>query len=159
MNTRIKQTRMITLHKSTIAWISSFLLFIFISVGCSQPDPNLPLVERNDEVKEYFVLLDTLVAEYCMMVEDVVEGTSAMSTINDEDASFTEGLAILTRMGKSAFKISKLAKEVEVLEEKHPHFEKELTEDDFEEFMGIFTKSIQRFYDLGKKLEEHEKNK
>lgn len=153
---------MLTLQKSTLTWASASLLSFFILIGCSsQSDSNLPLIERNAEVKEYFELLDTLVIEYCDMVEDMVEGAAAIEAKEDngEEATFADGLALFTSMGTSAFKIAKLAKEVEALEKKHPHFEDDLTAKDFEEFMGIYTKMIQRFYDLGKKMEEHEKNK
>ena len=65
---------------------------------------------------------------------------------------------MLTDMAGSAYKISKLAEKIEGMEEQHERFEKDLSADDFVEFLAIYSKAIKRFVDIAKKADSLEDN-
>ena len=139
--------------------LSLFLLATLLLFGCKQT-PKAPLIERNKEVNEYFVTLNELVDEYCDMIETTINHAKDidLKEKNGEEASIMDGFEMLTDMAGSAYKISKLAEKIEGMEEQHERFEKDLSADDFEEFLAIYSKAIKRFVDIAKKAESLEDN-
>lgn len=95
------------------------------------------------------------------MVEQMVEDAQAIDAKEEEgeEATIMDGLKIFENMGTSMFKMARLADKIDKMERQHPEFEDELSEADFKEFMGIYTHMIKRFYEMGKRLEEAEKEK
>lgn len=138
-----------------------FISMNFIFFSCNSTDPNAPLIERNEEVKEYFATLEDIVDEYCNMVETMVHDAKAIEDkeTNGEETTFMDGLKMLENMGSSMFKMAELSEKIENMKDQHPEFEQKLTAADFKEFMGIYTKMIKRFYDMAKELDEMEKDK
>lgn len=136
----------------------SFLFLICLSIlGCKQA-PADTLIERNEEVSEYFTTLDELVDEYCDMVEITIDHAKEIETKeeNGEEASIFDGLEMFADMAGSAFKIIKLAEKIEAMEDQHKKFENDLSSADFKEFMDIYLNAIKRFVDIAEKAESLE---
>lgn len=147
--------------KSIFPFFTSIFIFTLFLGSCSSVDPNAPLRERNEEVDEYFVVMEEVVDEYCNMIETMVVKAKEIENNKkeNESASLSEGLGMLKDMGTSIFKIARLGAKMEKLQAQHPQFKKDLNEADFEEFSKIYTIMIDRFMDMAKKLEELEQNK
>ena len=135
-------------------------LGLFI-LGCTQATPTKPLIERNSEVKEYFEAVNELIDEYFNMIEQLMESAAEIDAKekNGEEASIFDGFTMLTDMASSTLKIMRLAEKIEKMEVQQKEFEDDLSSQDFEEFLKIYTKTFERFYELAKKAEELEKNK
>lgn len=146
--------------KFKIILVPTLFIALFI-LGCKQAIPTKPLIERNKEVKEYFETVDELIDEYFNMLEKLMENAAELDAKenNGEDASIVDGLSMLTDMAGSTLKIVQLAEKIEKMEVQQKHFEDNLSSVDFEEFLKIYTKTFQRFYDLAKKAEELENKK
>lgn len=146
-----------TIH---IRYFSILFIALFgILASCSNEEDNRPLRERNKEVDMHFVLMDSIVNEYCNMVENLVEDAQSLEAKQEVggEATLEDGLNMFSDMITSTMKIAELAEEVDKLEAKNPNFENELSSEDFKEFMNIYTNMIKRFYDMAKRLEAHEK--
>jgi len=132
------------------------LLAIFLCNSCSTPETQKPLLERNTEARAYFDVLEELVDEYYTLVETMLISAKEMKEkeASGEEPSFFDGIKILGSMGESLLKITELANEIEKTELQHLRFEQNLSREDFAEFMGIYEKMLQRFYDISKKAEE-----
>lgn len=136
-----------------------FIALFGILTSCGNEEDNRPLRERNQEVDMHFVLMDSIVNEYCNMVENLVEDAQSLEAKKEagEETTLEDGLNMFSDMITSTMKIAELAEEVEKLEAKNPNFENELSSEDFKEFMNIYANMIKRFYDMAKRLEAHEK--
>jgi len=137
------------------------VLSLFLLFSCGEKQSDQPLIERNPEVKEYFAAMEEVVDEYCNMVEQMVIDAQAIEKKEEggEEATFLDGLKMFENMGTSMYKMAKLSDKIDKMEQRHPEFEDDLSEADFKEFMGIYTTMIKRFYEMGKRLEEAEKDK
>ncbi|GEM_PF-5757203 len=135
--------------------IPLMIIFLF---ACKTQTPPEPLIERNEEVREYMDVVGELVDEYCTLVEKVVDKAEALEEKkeNGEEASFLDGLDMLGSVATSALKIKRLSDEMEEMEAKHVEFEKELSAADYEEFLEIYGTTVARFYDMAKRLEAAE---
>jgi len=141
--------------------ISLFALLTISLFSCKSDtpaEPVEPLIERNEEVREYIDVLDELVGEYCTLVEKLADKAVDIEEKeeNGEEATFLDGLEMLGTMGTSTLKIMKLSEEMEEMEKQQKDFEEKLSAADFEEFMKLYTKSAVRFYDMAKTLEKLE---
>ena len=136
-----------------------FIALFGILASCNNEQDNRPLRERNKEVDMHFVLMDSIVNEYCNMVENLVEDAKSLEAKEQagEEATLEDGLNMFSDMITSTMKIAELAEEVDKLEAKNPNFKNELSSEDFKEFMNIYTNMIKRFYAMAKRLEAHEK--
>lgn len=136
-----------------------FIALFGILTSCGNEQDTRPLRERNQEVDMHFVLMDSIVNEYCNMVENLVEDAQSIEAKEEagEETTLEDGLNMFSDMITSTMKIAELAEEVEKLEAKNPNFENELSNEDFKEFMNIYTNMIKRFYDMAKRLEAREK--
>tara|TARA_B110000503_G_C7081971_1_gene385571 strand:- start:838 stop:1272 length:435 start_codon:yes stop_codon:yes gene_type:complete len=137
----------------------SFLFLICLSIiGCKQAQVD-SLVERNEEVNEYFTTLDELVDEYCDMIEASIDYAKDIEVKekDGEEASIFEGLEMFSDIAGSAFKIIKLAEKIEGMEDQHKKFENNLSSHDFEEFMNIYINAIKRFVAIAEKAESLDK--
>ena len=136
-----------------------FLLagLLFILQSCS--GPSVPLIERNEDVKEYIETLEALIDEYADLVENIAEESVEMQEKEDagEDPSFMDGLEFLGEVVESGTKIYSLAKKIEGMEDKKNEFEKNLSAADYTEFLDLYTNTMKRFFDLTKRLEELDK--
>ena len=95
------------------------------------------------------------------MIEQLMESAAEIDAKekNGEEASIFDGFTMLTDMASSTLKIMRLAEKIEKMEVQQKEFEDDLSSQDFEEFLKIYTKTFERFYELAKKAEELEKNK
>lgn len=146
--------------KSKYFFVPVLFLGLFI-LGCTQAMPTKPLIERNTEVKEYFEAVNELIDEYFDMLEKLMDSAAEIDAKekNGEEASIFDGFTMLTDMASSTLKIVQLAEKIEKMEMQQKKFEDDLSSQDFEEFLKIYTKTFERFYELVKKAEELEKNK
>ena len=136
------------------------ICFILFS-GCkSEPaPPPVPLIERNEEVRKYIDVLSDLVDEYCTLVEETVTKAEQLEKKQEdgEEVTIFDGLDMLSGMASSAMKIKNLSDEIESMEAQKAAFEKDLSVEDFKEFLTLYTKTLTRFYELAKRAEELEK--
>ena len=141
-------------------FVPVLFLGLFI-LGCTQAVPTKPLIERNTEVKEYFEAVNELIDEYFDMIENLMDSAAEIDAKekDGEKASIFDGFTMLTDMASSTLKIVQLAEKIEKMEKRQKNFEDDLSSQDFEEFLKIYTNTFERFYELAKKAEELEKNK
>lgn len=139
---------------NTIKISFSVLLTLFL-FACSEPAPKEPLIERNEEVREYFDVLTELIDEYANLVENMADDAIALEEKEEhgEEVTVMDGLSFVTDMVTSGSKIYELSQEIEGMEEQQKDFEENLSAEDFQEFLGLYTKTIKRFTDLAEKLD------
>ena len=141
--------------------ILKITLFSFLAItlfSCKTEAPTEPLIERNEEVREYMDVVGELVDEYCTLVEKVIAKAEKLEEkeANGEEASFMDGLDMLGSVATSALKIKELTDEMDEMKARHADFEENLSAADYEEFLEIYGKTVARFYDMAKRLEEKE---
>jgi len=138
----------------------TLLGILFLSACSSEPAaPPAPLVERNPEVRKYINVLTELVDEYCTLVEKTMEQAAEMdkSAEGDELSAFLNGMDMLSGVATSLIKIKNLSDEINAMEAKKAQFQKDLSPEDFKEFLALYTNTLKRFYELAKKAEELDK--
>lgn len=141
--------------------ILKFTLFSFLAItllSCKAEAPTEPLIERNEEVREYIDVVGELVDEYCTLVEKVIAKAEKLEEkkANGEEASFMDGLDMLGSVATSGLKIKELTDEMDEMKAKHANFEESLSASDYEEFLKIYGTTVARFYDMAKALEKKE---
>lgn len=137
----------------------TLLGILFLTACASEPAaPPAPLVERNPEVRKYMNVLTELTEEYCSLVEKTMEQAAEMEKNTDEDniSAILEGMDMLSGVATSIIKIKNLSDEINSMEEQKAEFEKNLSPDDFKEFVGLSANTLKCFYDMAKKVEELE---
>lgn len=142
-----------------LSLIPLFALFFVLLNGCnSEPaPPPAPLVERNPEVRKYIDVLSELVDEYCILVEQTLVKAQEMEKKQEAgEVGILDGIDMLSTVATSAIKIKNLSDEIEAMEVDKEKFEKELSAEDFKEFLGLYTKTLTRFYELAERAKELE---
>ncbi|OFZ48134.1 MAG: hypothetical protein A3D92_04390 [Bacteroidetes bacterium RIFCSPHIGHO2_02_FULL_44_7] len=138
----------------------TLLGILFLSACSSEPAaPPAPLIERNPEVRKYIDVLTELVDEYCTLVEKTIEQAAEMdkNAEGDDLSSFLNGMDMLSGVATSLIKIKNLSGEINAMEAKKAEFQKNLSPEDFKEFLALYTNTLTRFYELAKKAEELDK--
>lgn len=132
------------------------LTFLFAACSSEPAPPPVPLIERNKEVREYMAVLAELVDEYCTLVETTLDKAEMMKDMGSADGgtAFFESLDMISGVATSALRIKELSEEIEGMEAQKADFEKKLSAEDFQEFLGLYTHTLKRFYDIAKKAEE-----
>lgn len=134
----------------------TLLGILFLSACASEPPaPPVPLVERNPEVRKYINVLTELVDEYCSLVEKTLEQAAEMekNAEGDELSAFLDGMDMLSGVATSLIKIKNLSDEIDSMEAQKAEFQKSLSPEDFKEFLGLYTNTLKRFYELAEKAE------
>lgn len=135
------------------------LSFILFNACKSEPaPPPAPLIERNPEVRKYMDVLSELVDEYCTLVEETITKAEEMDKKQESgEVTIFDGIDMLSGMATSAMKIKNLSDEIESMEAEKAQFEKDLSPEDFKEFLTLYTKTLMRFYELAERAEKLEK--
>jgi hypothetical protein len=145
------------MKKFTLLPLFALGFILFNACKSEPPPPPVPLVERNPEVRKYIDVLTDLVNEYCTLVEESV--TKAQELKEKQEAGevgFFDGLDMVSSVATSAIKIKTLSDEIEEMAADKATFEKELSDADFKEFLGLYTTTLTCFYELAERAKELE---
>lgn len=140
-----------------LALIPFFAVLFVLFNGCKSepPPPPLPLVERNPEVRKYIDVLSELVNEYCTLMQETIAKAKEMEEKQDAgEIGILDGIDMLSGAATSLIKIKNLADEIESMEAQKADFEKNLSAEDFKEFLSLSGKSLACFYELAAQAEE-----
>lgn len=106
----------------------------------------------NYKVKEYFETLDLVIAEYVAMVEKIAT-TGRNAESKGEEPNISDAFSMLTDVASSAMKMEPLLEKMDQLEKDAEVIKKDLTQEEVEAFSKTYLKIMQRFYEMGEKLE------
>jgi len=109
-------------------------------------------LSENNKVKEYFETLDLVIAEYIDMVEKIAS-TGRNAENKGEEPNMSDAFSMLTDVTSSAMKMEPLLEKMDQLEKDAEVIKEDLTQEELEEFSKTYLKLMQRFYDMGEKLD------
>ncbi|MEN8928590.1 MAG: hypothetical protein ABF242_09700 [Flavobacteriales bacterium] len=109
----------------------------------------------NQKIKEYFESLELVIAEYVAMIEKItITGRNAEN--KGEEPNISDAFGMLTDVASSAIKMEPLLEKMDQLEKDAELIKEDLTQEEVEAFSQTYLKIMKRFYEMGKKLEEHQ---
>lgn len=136
------------------------IFFLLIAFGCSEEaapekeptkvEPKKSLIEREPEVREYFVVVDEMVDTYLTVAEDFLDNYDKM---NAGEMEALDKLAALSEMSTSFMEIGALSEEFSKLEAKRTELEGVLDGEDVIEFGIMLADKMVRYNELVQRID------
>lgn len=108
----------------------------------------------NQEVREYFKNLESVINEYVTMVEKIAT-TAKDAEKNGAEPSFMDGMNMLSDAATSLTKMAPLLERMEELEKKAGIMKEDMTPEEAQLFFQTYSKIMERFYDASVKINEN----
>lgn len=136
-------------------------------VSCSEDAPSekpkkekeaevKPLIEREPVVKDYFETMNEVIEEYMNVTETTL---NTLEKLDKNELGYVETLSATQDLLVSWNKLNELEASFENQEDLKTTIEKKLNAGDIAEFTAMYAKSMERFNELSKRIEESDLNK